>query len=194
MTASYAHLARMKHSLAPLVGDGFCLRLLGAEDLPLTLAWRNREDIRVHFIHPDVITWEQHLVWWQQYRSKSDDFVFIVEETQRLHRPVGQVSLYNIDLKKSEAEYGRLITGDNEARRIGLARRATELLISWAFDSLGLKRIYLEVFKDNIPAVELYRSCGFVIDEEEDELLKMNVSRNRRYGADHSGKRHDALR
>lgn len=177
MIANYARLAEIKQSLAPLVGDAFCLRLLCSEDLPMTLAWRNREDIRVQFIHSDIITWEQHLAWWEEYQAKDNDFVFIIEETQRLHRPVGQVSLYNIDLEKSEAEYGRMMIGDNKARGMGLARRATELLISWAFTSVGLKRIYLEVFRNNTVAANLYRHCGFVPCGKRGDLRLMSISR-----------------
>lgn len=174
---NYARLAEIKQSLAPLVGDSFCLRLLLAEDLPMTLAWRNRKDIRVQFIHSNIITWEQHLAWWEEYKAKDNDFVFIIEETQQLHRPVGQVSLYNIDLEKSEAEYGRLMIGDNEARGKGLARYATELLISWAFNSVGLKRIYLEVFVNNRVAANLYRHCGFVPYGKRGNLCLMSISR-----------------
>jgi RimJ/RimL family protein N-acetyltransferase len=174
---NYARLAETKQSLAPLVADAFCLRLLRAEDLPTTLAWRNREDIRVQFIHSDIITWEQHLAWWEQYQAKNNDFVFIIEETQQLHRPVGQVSLYNIDLEKREAEYGRLMIGDNEARGRGLAKRATELLIAWAFNSVGLKRIYLEVFANNRVAVNLYRRSGFVPYGKRGDLCLMRISK-----------------
>jgi RimJ/RimL family protein N-acetyltransferase len=185
---SYARLAEIKQSLAPLMADAFCLRLLRVEDLPTTLAWRNREDIRVQFIHSDIITWEQHLAWWEQYQAKNNDFVFIIEETQHLHRPVGQVSLYNIDLDKGEAEFGRLMIWDNEARRKGLARRATEALVAWAFDTLKLKRIYLRVFKNNIAAVNLYRRCGFIIDGEKGELWSMSLLSSRQQPVDRSGK------
>lgn len=167
----------MKQSLAPLIGDGLRLRLLRVEDLPNTLAWRNREDIRHQFIHSEIISWEQHLSWWEEYKTEANDFVFIIEETQQLNRPVGQVSLYNIDLEKGEAEYGRLMIGDDEARGKGLAKRATELLISWAFSSLGLKRIYLEVFKSNTAAINLYRQCGFDRYGERGELFIMRISK-----------------
>lgn len=178
MVRDYSSLIGVKESLRPLVGDGFCLRLLQTEDLPTTLAWRNREDIRHHFIHSNVISWGKHLAWWQEYRTKESDFVFVIEETQNLNRPIGQVSLYNTDLEKREAEYGRLMIGDNEARGKGLARRATELLISWAFDYLGLQRIYLEVFKDNTAALNLYQRCGFVPCGEHGGLYVMSISKD----------------
>ncbi len=176
MIRDYFSLIQVKQSLAPLVKDGLRLRLLNAEDLPTTLAWRNREDIRHQFIHSEIITWENHVSWWEEHKSQANDFVFIIEETEQLKRPVGQISLYNIDLKKGEAEYGRLMIGDDDARGKGLAKRATELLISWAFSSLGLKRIYLQVFRSNTAAINLYRQCGFGTYEERCELLIMRIS------------------
>ena len=175
MANDRVNLAEIKASLTPLIGLGFNLRLLNVKDLPTTLAWRNREDIRHNFINSDIISYENHLKWWEEYCVKNNDFIFMIQETERLNRPVGQISLYHINLKSNDAEYGRLMIGDNEARGIGLARRATELLIAWAFNSLGIERIYLDVFKDNTIALNLYRRCGFVETEDCGGVYHMSV-------------------
>jgi RimJ/RimL family protein N-acetyltransferase len=177
MADHHINLAKIKASLTPIAGVGFNLRLICAEDLTIIRSWRTREDIRHHFIKSDIISWERHLAWWEDYRTKNDDFVFIIEETEKFNRPVGQVSLYNIDLENDEAEHGRLMIGDNEARGKGLARRATELLMTWAFNSLRIKRIYLEVFKDNTIAINLYRRCGFSSCGDDGRLHLMSISR-----------------
>ena len=173
------NLAKLKDSPLALTGERVCLRLLRAEDLAMTLAWRNSSDIRRWFIHSEIITWEQHLAWWQEYQDRYNDFVFIIEDKQT-NKPVGQVSLYNIDLKKKQAEYGRLIIGSHENRSRGFAREATELLLSWAFDYAGLKQIYLKVFNNNIPAISLYKRCGFKVCKEQGELLFMCLAKGTR--------------
>ncbi len=177
MADKYINLAKLKLSLTPLAGVGFNLRLLGAEDLATTLDWRNREDIRHHFIKSEIISLQQHLSWWEEYCTRDNDFVFIIEETEKLNRPVGQVSLYNIDLKKGEAEYGRLMIGDSKARGKGLARRATEFLLTWAFNSLEIKRIYLRVLKDNTIAINRYRRFGFISCGDNGRLHLMSISK-----------------
>ena len=177
MADNYIDLSEIKASLTALAGVGFSLRLLCADDLTTTLTWRNREDIRHHFIESDPISRERHVAWWEEYRTKGNDFVFIIVEKEKLNRSVGQVSLYHIDLERSEAEYGRLMIGDDEARGRGLAGRATEVLVTWAFNSLGIKRIYLEVFKDNTIAVNLYRRCGFIPYGDCGKLRLMDISR-----------------
>lgn len=177
MADKYINLAKLKLSLTPLAGVGFNLRLLGAEDLATTLDWRNREDIRHHFIKSEIISLQQHLSWWEEYCTRDNDFVFVIEETEKLNRPVGQVSLYNIDLKKGEAEYGRLMIGDSKARGRGLARRATEFLLTWAFNSLEIKRIYLRVLKDNTIAINRYRRVGFISCGDNGRLHLMSISK-----------------
>jgi RimJ/RimL family protein N-acetyltransferase len=190
----YSFLSELKRAGLELSGPGICLRLIKFEDLPTTLAWRNREDIRHNFINSDIISWEGHSKWWEGYRVKNNDFIFLILETERLSRSVGQVSLYNINLDHSEAEYGRLMIGDNEARGKGLARRATELLIAWAFNSLGIERIYLEVFKNNTIALNLYRQFGFITTGDRGRLYRMSISRETRPSSFEGIKQEDSIR
>jgi diamine N-acetyltransferase len=150
-----------KRAIDPIAGDRVLLRLLKEEDLPRTLEWRNQDHIRRWFFHSDVIRPEQHEGWFRRYLERDDDFVFIIEETRDLQRPVGQVSIYNVDWPRRRAEYGRLILGEAAARGRGLARDATRALVDWALGSLGLEEIYLEVFTHNIPAIAIYQRCGF---------------------------------
>jgi diamine N-acetyltransferase len=165
----------LKNSLSPLPGRSMILHLLKEQDLPLTLSWRNRDDIRFNFKTSDILSLDQHVAWWKNYVTNNRDFVFVVHETINLNRPVGQISVYNIDLDNREAEFGRLMIGEKEARGKGLAKEATKLVVSWAFNTFQLKRIYLDVFKNNTGAVGLYRDCGFSIYGEDAGLYLMQV-------------------
>ena len=151
-----------KRAIPVMVNGPVRLRLLEERDLAATLAWRNQDHIRKWFFHSAVIAPEQHRGWWERYRDRDDDFVFVIEETETLRRPVGQVSLYNIDWATRRAEFGRLMIGDTEASGKGLARLATERLVEEGLGPWGLVEIYLEVLADNAPALAIYRSCGFV--------------------------------
>src|SRR5688572_28340280 len=86
-----------KRPLPPITSANVRLRLIGQSDLATTRAWRNQDDIRKWFLTSSVISPEQHESWFAQYRDRDDDFVFIIEETETLCRPVGQVSIYGID-------------------------------------------------------------------------------------------------
>ena len=103
------------------------MRLLEERDLPLTLEWRNREENRHWFFSSDPIAPEQHRRWFDRYKEKDDDFVFVIEEMESLKRPVGQLSLYDIDWAAGRAEFGRLLIGDPEAHaKILIDPRSTE--------------------------------------------------------------------
>ncbi len=137
------------------------LRPLTAEDLPMTLAWRNQDAVRKWFFHSDIISPEQHRAWFESYCERDDDFVFVIEERSTLRVPVGQVSLYHVDQTQRKAEFGRLMIGDPRARGMGLAKAATRLILDFAAHHLCLHEVYLEVYETNAPALAIYRSCGF---------------------------------
>ena len=137
------------------------LRLLEEADLPMTRAWRNQDHIRKWFFNSDIITPEQHQAWWRRYQERDDDFVFIIEETETLKRPMGQVALYNIDWAAGRAEFGRLMIGEADAQGQGLARLATSTIVDEALTAWGIKEVYLEVLPANLPALAIYRGCGF---------------------------------
>ena len=139
----------------------------------MTRAWRNQPDVRKWFLDSSVISTEQHQRWFEHYRDRDDDFVFIIEETERLKRPVGQVSLYAIDWEGRRAKFGRLMIGDAQARGRGLALRAVETLVRHAEHGFGLRELRLEVFDGNDPAIAIYQRCGFITTGRVNDELRM---------------------
>lgn len=166
-----------KRPLPALENRSVRLRLLQQEDLPLTLHWRNQDHIRRWFFHSDLITRDQHARWFEQYRERDDDFVFIIEDVQAGYKPVGQVALYHIDWEQGRAEFGRLMIGEANAAGKGLAFAATQLALQIAFQSLGLKEVYLEVYSDNRRAIEIYQGVGFETATQRDGISFMCISR-----------------
>lgn len=150
-----------KRQIPPIEGARVRLRLLEEADLPLTLAWRNQDHIRCWFFHPEVISPELHRTWYEQYKDRDDDFLFIIEETDVLKRPVGQVAIYHIDWQTRTGEFGRLMIGDAKASGRGLAYEATRLVVASALERWGLAEVSLEVYADNFAAISIYERCGF---------------------------------
>jgi len=166
-----------KRSISPIVKSSIRLRLLNKEDLPLTLAWRNQDNIRKWFFYSAPITPQQHENWFKNYLERDNDFVFIIEEVSEGFRPVGQVAIYNIDWEGLRAEFGRLMIGEPSAAGKGLASAATQAVLELSFEKLGLQEIYLEVYSNNVKAVSLYKSVGFKLLKVRDNIIKMNISK-----------------
>ncbi len=164
-----------KRHVAPLVRGRVRLRLLEEADLPMTLGWRNQEHTRKWFFDSNVITPEQHQAWWERYRYKDDDFVFVIEETETLKQPVGQVALYNTDWAGGTAECGRLMIGAPEARGLGLAQLATRRLVDEALGAMRLTEVHLEVMPANDSALAVYRKCGFIVVSSDAKAVRMRV-------------------
>jgi diamine N-acetyltransferase len=166
-----------KREIPPIAGDHIILRLLERDDLPLTLLWRNQEEIRKWFVNTDVIQENKHLAWFEHYQELDNDFVFVILAKDLDNQPVGQVSLYNIDWKSGSAEYGRLMIGNAAARGKGYAKQATTLLLGLAFNELNLGEIFLEVKAENGPAIAVYESVGFALVRSSSDLLRMSIRR-----------------
>jgi diamine N-acetyltransferase len=158
------------------VNDGLVsLRLIDKDDLPMTLTWRNRDNIRKWFFHTEPIALENHISWFNKYLHLNDDFIFIIEYD---NKPVGQVSLYNIDWQNRDGEYGRLMIGEDFARGKGVSKSASMLLLDIGFHELELEKIHLEVKRDNIAAQKIYNYCGFSVSNESNDVLYMSISKN----------------
>lgn len=166
-----------KRHLPPVENDLVILRLLQKEDLPLTLAWRNQDEIRRWFLTTDVIEVEKHSAWYDRYQNLDNDFIFVIQSKQLANLPVGQISIYAIDWDARVGEYGRLMIGEPLAKGKGLAKSASQLLLGVGFGVLGLERIVLEVKKNNIAAISLYQHLGFVQTETQNDLILMEQKR-----------------
>jgi diamine N-acetyltransferase len=162
----------MKRILQPFGTSTVKLRLITEADLPMTLDWRNRDDVRVWFKSSHVITMDQHHAWFARYAERDDDFVFVVEA---VGRPVGQASVYGIDWNEKTAEVGRFIAAPG-SRGLGYIGVACEELLRCCALTLNLKSVFLEVKEDNVRAIRLYERNGFQEQERSHGLILMRLS------------------
>jgi RimJ/RimL family protein N-acetyltransferase len=74
---------------------------------------------------------------------------------------IGTLGCYNIDWHSRNAELG-VVIGRKEHLGKGYGTEAVKLLLSFAFNELGLHRIFLRAFGFNKRAIHCFRKCGFV--------------------------------
>jgi len=160
-----------------LIGRLVRLRLLEQADLPTTLRWRNDDAIRPWFFNSDLIPASMHEQWWNSYRERDDDFVFVIEDMAMNNQPVGQASVYGIDWDRKSAEFGRLMLGQPAARGRGFARDAVDVLTAFAFEGLGLDELKLQLKAANTVAAAVYEACGYRIVSHDGGVVTMALWR-----------------
>lgn len=104
-------------------------------------------------------------------KTLQDCIEFIVaaneNETDNLHRAIcddkdeylGTVSLKHVDLKNKNAEYA--ISMRSKAMGTGASMYGTKEILTYAFEKLHLRKVYLNVIPENIRAKKFYKKVGF---------------------------------
>ena len=87
-------------------------------------------------------------------------------------------NIYLTDIGGGSATY-HIFIGDKNYWGKGIAREASRQIIDYGFKELNLDKIVLEVKKLNERAVKLYLSLGFVILDENEEWIEMEIAKNR---------------
>ncbi|MGB9879684.1 MAG: GNAT family N-acetyltransferase [Anaerolineae bacterium] len=146
-----------------LRGERVVLRLVERADLPRIVSWRNQPRILRGLLSHRPISLAQQEQWFASYISKQDEMLFIIEVVEN-GTPIGTIGLTGIDFRNRQAEFGRLLIGEEAYLRQGYATEATLVLLDYAFSELNLHRVYLKVIADNEPAVRLYQRCHFQIE------------------------------
>lgn len=119
---------------------------------------RNTPNIGNWFAFKDKITYGQQVKWYKAYLANPNDVMFSVFDSYGNF--IGGNSVYNIDFVDGTAEYGRLVI-DPRFSGNGYGCKATVAAAMVAKKDLGLHKLVLEVYQDNIPAVKTYSSVGF---------------------------------
>lgn len=124
--------------------------------------WRNDPRLSAFLFSSNTITLESHKLWFERYKESVDRREFVIYIIDR-NIPIGTIGLSSIDKINRKAEYG-IIIGEWEHMGKGYAKEASQLILKYAFEELGLNKIFLRVFENNSRAIGMYKSLGFNVD------------------------------
>lgn len=163
-------------------GRRLALRRLLAADLPQLRAWD--QDDEIARFSGQKFDGREAEAWLLHYRYGRAQAMAIVELPNRL---VGDLELEEINWRRGDAEL-RICLGDKTMWNRGYGTEAVQLLLRYAFDSLGLRRVYLRVYRGNQRAIRCYEKCGFFKegllragsrDAARDDIFLMTITADR---------------
>ena len=145
----------MRHSYEARL-DALFLRPLKQSDIELLRKWRNDQKISRFFRKIGFISAEQQLQWYQKYLINENDYYWAIVEN---YKTIGALSIY--DISDTNAEIGRIMIGDINARGKGYGYKSLIMAMKIGFQRLGLQAFQLNVHEKNIRALRIYERAGF---------------------------------
>ncbi len=153
------------------------LRALTITDLPLTLKWHNQPDIiEMYAGNPFPVNEEMERKWYEKILTSNFPVTVFGIELIENNKLIGLTILRDINLINRSAETAIYI-GDQNERSKGYSKEALTLTLNFAFNNLGLHRVFLSVREDNIAAIGLYEKMGFI----REGILRDSIYKNGKY-------------
>ena len=136
------------------------LRPVGEDDLEMIRAWRNSLDVASFHAERATISAEKQKRWFAKISGESGHFVWVICDL-RDNTPIGVAHIKDVHPIHSRGEVG-LYLGDVSLRGGPFGGDAFFLVLEFAFQALGLHKIYGHYLHDNVVARRLNAAFGFV--------------------------------
>lgn len=146
------------------------IRKLEPKDAALMLEWMHDKEINRAFRYPFAEATKESVLAFinNSYNEQNKHFAIVNEQDEYL----GTVSLKNISEQNSSAEYAVVMR--KKAQGTGVAMKATQEVVRYAFDELKLHKIYLNVLEINEKAKRFYQKCGFEFEGTQKDAIILN--------------------
>ena len=134
------------------------LRGIKEDELELMLSWRNAPKVRENMYTRHEISLSEHLAWWERLSGREDQKYFMFDW---LGNPVGVVGFSDVDFVNKDSSWA--FYASPSAPR-GTGSRMEYFAIEYAFNSLGLNKLYCEVLEFNAAVIRLHQKFGFKVE------------------------------
>ena len=111
-------------------------------------------------MHPFPITEMVEKEWYGKMLGNTTNTTVYFAIAKKDDNPVGFVTLKSINYTNKNCLLG-IVIGDTNEQRKGYAKEAMELIVAYAFNTLNLNKITVEVVENNENALALYKMLGF---------------------------------
>lgn len=149
------------------------IRKFEEKDIENKIEWINNP-LNNKYLHYDLpLKLDKTLNWYQNNKDRNDRYDGVIEVDKK---PIGVIGLLGIELEKKEAEY-YITIGDRNFLGQGIAYKATNLLLEYAFTNLKLNKVFLFTEVENKKAQKLFEKIGF----KKERMLKNEIYYQNRY-------------
>lgn len=137
------------------IGD-YALRTIIEEDLPQLLAWRNSPEIHSKMLTDHLITWDEHLRWFEKGKKQEPplNFAFVY---QGMLAGYGGCSMYDAENKTCDTGH---YLGVNLDLPVDAGVCLSVMLSKYVFEKLGVRKIITEVFVENSRVLKFNQLIG----------------------------------
>ncbi len=151
------------------------LRLLRESDLALVMQWRMQPEVTRYMYTDPQLTLEGQQRWFEALKQSGRDVAWVIEQ-EAGKRPIGLLSLTAIDRVNSRCAWAYYL-GEPDVRGGGLARLLELNVYAFVFDTLGLNKLWCEVFSFNDRVVALHEKFGSKVEG----VMRQHIRKNGQY-------------
>lgn len=149
------------------------IRKFCKDDIENKVKWINNPQNNT-FLHYDLpLEFQKTLTWFENNKDRTDRYDGVIVADSKA---VGLIGLLQIDHKNSKAEF-YIALGEQSAKGKGIAKKASLLMLEYAFSTLGLNKVYLYTEAENLSAQGLFEKLGF---NKEGLLIEDLIYNNRK--------------
>lgn len=147
------------------------LRHMRESDLEFVRSWRNHGSIREYMFHQDLISSQEHRVWFEKAQHDSSKELFIFENDLA---PQGFAQV-KYSYASSVAEWGFYAAPEAPS---GTGTEMLSKVLDYVFEVRGSFRIHAQVLEHNLASLRLHEKLGFT---REGILRQHYLNDTRRY-------------
>lgn len=148
------------------------IRPLQEQDAYTSVKWRNDPEVFKYTgnTYKNEITLETELNWIRKVMVNKNEYRCAI-----LADGVYVGNIYLTDITEDSAHY-HIFIGNKDYWGKGVAKKASEQILNYAFHVLKLQMVFLRVKRQNESAIHLYKKLGFVAEKNNGEWIEMKIN------------------
>ena len=144
--------------------DDIRLRPLTEQDLEKKVRWINDPDVNKYLHYELPLELEKTKKWLAKTANDETRYDFATEKIEKGEKvPIGLIGLLEINKSYETAEF-YITVGEKKYWKKGLGQKSLTILVEWAFNTVGLHKIWGTVRVNNLASIALMKKVGFKIE------------------------------